>query len=906
MRSKQVVVAIALCTLANCIESKLQQSTDLICPLSRVAFNGVCASPEEIEQCATKLEGDVCVTETSGSGWCINGSCRQIVCGNNIVEPGEACDDGGVKSGDGCNAKCSSIEVCGNHAVDDNEQCDDGNTIDRDGCQADCKFAKCGDGIVDPTEECDDGAKNSNASSLPGIRLCRPSCAWAACGDNVLDAGEACDDGNRSAVVAGTDKFDSCAPNCLSNQTCGNGYLDFHPDPSRSEECDPVGSIVGLSHDGCSSVCKRELVSWTLQPMPMPNSRNHQAMAYDAARKKMVMFGGYDAGFLNDTWEWDNALGTWTKSSPEHSPPGRQLHGMAYDASRGVVVMFGGSSPMGVLNDTWEYDGADWSKVTPQAPSPRYAFGMSYDSDRQRVIIFGGQNVSSTEAVNELWEYDGNNWRPNSTPPDQAIPQPRYGHGQAYDSFRKKLVVFAGYDSPKTANAGLRRDTWEWDPMTNTWAEMATQTAPLARYLFPMRFHASLKKTVVFGGNGYNDTWTWDGTQWSSLSLVAAPVIQSGASMEYDSLTGALMLFSGLSSGIFRLYPNGTTARWIEQRNIQIPGPRSYIQSAMSTLDGTLLLFSGYGASNDTWTWNQRDSWQRVLSPNSPPSRRHGAMVFDSKHNRYLLFGGIAGAAGSAKLSDMWSLSLADGTGWQQMPLALTPNAKAASASYYDSERDKIVLVGGILLDGRTSDETWEFDCESNAWEQVMVTGKPPANVASTMVFDSIARQGVLFLGVSSAANAVKTWLYDGRQRTWSSVPVGNDAPPYRYYASMMFDPLRQAVVVAGGSNGTSLLDDVWELRGQQWQQVQIGEHWQPRAGAAFAYDATSASSVMFGGQANFYYNDTWVQRWASPASDDETCSGVTDGDGDGLVSLADPDCWWQRTPQCPPGTSCP
>jgi hypothetical protein len=36
----------------------------------------------------------------------------------------------------------------------------------------------------------------------------------------------------------------------------------------------------------------------------------------------------------------------------------------------------------------------------------------------------------------------------------------------------------------------------------------------------------------------------------------------------------------------------------------------------------------------------------------------------------------------------------------------------------------------------------------------------------------------------------------------------------------------------------------------------------------------------------------------------DELCDG-SDGDGDGLVDCADPDCWWRCTPACPPGT-CP
>ena len=58
-------------------------------------------------------------------------------CGNDVVDPGEECDDGNGGSGDGCDATCH-VEYCGDGVVNDNgqEQCDDGNTTSGDGCSA--------------------------------------------------------------------------------------------------------------------------------------------------------------------------------------------------------------------------------------------------------------------------------------------------------------------------------------------------------------------------------------------------------------------------------------------------------------------------------------------------------------------------------------------------------------------------------------------------------------------------------------------------------------------------------------------------------------------------------------------------------------------------------------------------
>jgi len=63
------------------------------------------------------------------------------VCGNNIVEPGETCDDGNTISGDGCSSDCQiEASVCGNGRLEFGETCDDGNTISGDGCSSTCQI----------------------------------------------------------------------------------------------------------------------------------------------------------------------------------------------------------------------------------------------------------------------------------------------------------------------------------------------------------------------------------------------------------------------------------------------------------------------------------------------------------------------------------------------------------------------------------------------------------------------------------------------------------------------------------------------------------------------------------------------------------------------------------------------
>ncbi len=125
-------------------------------------------------------------------------------CGNGIMDPFEACDDGNKVDGDACLNSCAAA-ACGDGVLQAGvEACDDGNQVDSDGCRNSCVVAACGDGVVQGgVEACDDGNQVDNDG-------CRNSCVLAACGDGVVQAGvEVCDDGNKN-------DGDGCTAACLS------------------------------------------------------------------------------------------------------------------------------------------------------------------------------------------------------------------------------------------------------------------------------------------------------------------------------------------------------------------------------------------------------------------------------------------------------------------------------------------------------------------------------------------------------------------------------------------------------------------------------------------------------------------------------------------------------------------
>jgi len=209
------------------------------------------------------------------------------VCGNGVLDSGEACDDGNLDDGDGCSSgclledgqactddaecvgvcdtlqsnRCEPVDTCGNGALEDGEACDDGNNLSHDGCTGFCK--------LEPGQPCQDNQDCSegicNTSADPAV------CESAdTCGNGVVETGEVCDDGNTQGGDGCTsgcllENGEACTangdcdsgvcdqtgntPTCEPADTCGNGVVE------TGESCDDGNTQGG---DGCTSGCLLE------------------------------------------------------------------------------------------------------------------------------------------------------------------------------------------------------------------------------------------------------------------------------------------------------------------------------------------------------------------------------------------------------------------------------------------------------------------------------------------------------------------------------------------------------------------------------------------------------------------------------------------------------------------------
>lgn len=90
---------------------------------------------------STDADTSTAAAESSTSGLDETGGAPQPACGNEIVDDGEACDDGDHNGTPGhCAADCQGpANWCGDGLVQAEEACDDGNAVDGDGCNRDCR-----------------------------------------------------------------------------------------------------------------------------------------------------------------------------------------------------------------------------------------------------------------------------------------------------------------------------------------------------------------------------------------------------------------------------------------------------------------------------------------------------------------------------------------------------------------------------------------------------------------------------------------------------------------------------------------------------------------------------------------------------------------------------------------------
>lgn len=605
----------------------------------------------------------------------------------------------------------------------------------------------------------------------------------------------------------------------------------------------------------------RAPVEWRNAAPSAPGTRDGHVMAYDAARKRTVLFGGgADAGD-DRVWQYDGT--SWEGTQPSASPWHRRDLSATYDAARKQTLFFGGADREAhPARDTWLWDGAALTRALPKvSPPARFWSAMAYDAARARVVLVGGTGRHGQPDACQLdcegtWEWDGSSWDVK-TP--AVAPSPRWGSALAYDAARRRMVLFGGGSYGPGCGLSGCNDTWEWDGAT--WSRRTPHASPPPRTFAAAAFDAARKRVVLFGGRSEQcpaaqcgDTWEWDGVTWARRTPARSPAPRARPAMVYDDARGRVVLYGGGSGEAGRDAWEWDGATWTPRWQ---PPDKDGAVLAFDPVGKRVVMFGGErpgdARAGETWRWDGA-TWQPHAGGPAPSARRYHAMATDLARGRIVLFGGesngCAATPGTASAcGDTWFWN---GTEWSIAPSTpgASPSPRYGHAMAYDEARKRVVLSGGASTNGSVDTETWEHD--GQAWSRRNVSG--PSSVWGKMAYDAERKRTVLVLP------STETWEWDGS--VWSK--LGAATPSLPMQAAAGYDRNLRRVVLFGGRSSYDASDALWAWDGAAWSRVDLLVTPGPRTSHAMTWDDTRSEMVVYGGlsegvHGGAFSTETWV-----------------------------------------------
>ncbi len=291
--------------------------------------------------------------------------------------------------------------------------------------------------------------------------------------------------------------------------------------------------------------------------------------------------------------------------------------------------------------------------------------------------------------------------------------------------------------------------------------------------------------------------------------------------------------------------------------------PYYYPTLTYDPVRGVIVIMAGYYQARQLWELNTSD-WtmvNRSTPVNGPLQRQYPALAFDTKNGKLILFGGLES---SMYRQDTWEWSGTSASFLQRTTVDTKPEGRYQGAMAYDSKRSRIMLYGGT---GQiTYDDLWQWDPATRVWSQITVTGTRPGAMYGHWLFYDEKRDKLLLFNNSGYA----VWEYDPALNNWKNRTQSPQPSVLsgRSYVEVAFDTARGKLVMVGGHNGTVYSADVvewdttlgtWELRTPaSTVNLPVGRYYH-----AVTYDSTRKVLLLFGGHAsvtglNEDLDDSW------------------------------------------------
>ncbi len=267
----------------------------------------------------------------------------------------------------------------------------------------------------------------------------------------------------------------------------------------------------------------------------------------------------------------------------------------------------------------------------------------------------------------------------------------------------------------------------------------------------------------------------------------------------------------------------------------------------------TILALSTTSAASAATLSASADNWSAASPATSPPQLTGPAMAYDPQSQQTILFGYSGGAA------QTWDWN---GYTWTNLTAPDGPTPRGYSSLAYDPAIGDLVLFGGTAPGNTLFAQTWLWN--GSDWTALGPVGTvPPARYNASLAYDPATSQLILFGGQTSTGYLGDTWTLNSSNLQWTQLDPSS-SPVARAGAALGYDTATQQLVLYGGQ-GQANYADTWLWTGTNWTSA---DNPAPvpavRAFASFAYDPTTGQMILFGGEGASTYSDTW--NWTGTA----------------------------------------
>lgn len=311
-----------------------------------------------------------------------------------------------------------------------------------------------------------------------------------------------------------------------------------------------------------------------------------------------------------------------------------------------------------------------WGSVTMVGGPPvgRGEHSAIYDSFGRRMLVFGGID-DSLNVLSQLWSLNLNldpiPASPWSAPATTGAAPMKFGHSAIYDTANHRMIVFGGFDE----NLSLTNTVHLLNLTTLTWSQATpTGTPPPARAYQTAIYDSGGQRMIVHGGNDgaaeLADTYFLSlppspPYAWTAPPVGTPMIGRSRHSSTYDPFNTRMIIFAGVDQD--------------------------------GAMDGSLL-------NNETWSLTPAlPSWNQLFFSGTPTFRMGHSGVYDAANRRMVIFAGTTSTVPVMVANDLWAMRLDVTPSWSILTAGGgPPTARTGHTAVYDSVHNRMIIYGGF------------------------------------------------------------------------------------------------------------------------------------------------------------------------------------------------------------------